>query len=122
LTAARLLAEIRDFHYFRNARQLTAYAGLNPRQYQSGSSVRRKSRLSKTGNANLRRALFMPAIVAKRCNLVIREFCKRLSDRGLSKMAVVGAAMRKLLVLSYGVIKTGMPFDPQFAQEEVIFA
>ena len=37
-------------------------------------------------------------------------------------MAVVGAAMRKLLVLSYGVIKTGMPFDPQFAQEEVIFA
>jgi len=121
LTAARLLAEIRNFHDFRNARQLTAYAGLNPRQYQSGSSVRRKSRLSKTGNASLRRALFMPAIVAKNHNPVIHDFCQRLADRGLSKMAVVGAAMRKLLVLSFGVIKTELPFDPNFAQEEVSF-
>lgn len=122
ISAARLLAEIRDFHEFRNSHQLTAYAGLNPRQYQSGSSIHRKSMLSKTGNATLRRALYMPAIVAKTHNPVIREFCQRLSERGLSKMAVVGAAMRKLLVLAYGVIKTDLLFDPHFSQKEVVNA
>ncbi len=113
--ASHLLAEIRNFHEFTNACQLTAYAGLNPRQFQSGTSIHRKSRLSKTGNAALRHALFMPAIVAKKHNPIIREFSQRLSDRGLCKMAVVGAAMRKLLVLAYGVIKTDMPFDPNYA-------
>lgn len=113
--ASHLLAEIRNFHEFTNARQLTAYAGLNPRQFQSGISIRRKSRLSKTGNAALRYALYMPAIVAKKHNPIIHEFSQRLADHGLCKMAVVGAAMRKLLVLAYGVIKTDMPFDPNFA-------
>jgi transposase len=122
VTAVRLLAEIRDFHEFKNARQLTAYAGLNPRQYQSGTSVHRKSMLSKTGNAILRRDLYMPAIVAMTHNPVIHEFCQRLSGRGLPKMAIVGAAMRKLLVLVYGVIKSDSLFDPHFVQKEVICA
>jgi len=117
ISAARLLAEVRDFHEFSNSRQLTAYAGLNPRQFQSGISVNRKSRLSKIGNANLRHTLYMPAMVAKTHNPIIRTFCQRLSDRGLCKMSVVGAAMRKLLVLAYGVIKTDMPFDPYYAQK-----
>lgn len=121
-SAVRLLAEIRDFREFSNARQLTAYAGLNPRQFQSGISVHRKSRLSKTGNATLRKALYMPAIVAKGCNPVIRDFCQRLSDRGLCKMAIVGAAMRKLLVLAYGVIKTDMSFDPHYVQNIAVYA
>jgi transposase len=122
LTASRLLAEIQDFRDFKNARQLTAYAGLNPRKYQSGSSVHRKSRLSKIGNAHLRYALYMPAIVAMKHNPIIREFSQRLSERGLAKMAVVGAAMRKLLVLAYGVIKTDTIFDPNFAQKEIVGA
>ena len=117
LTAAKLLAEIRDFHNFENARQLTAYAGLNPRQYQSGSSVHRKSRLSKTGSSSLRCTLYMPAIVAMRHNPIIHEFSQRLLDDGKPKMSVVGACMRKLLVLAYGVIKSDTPFDPLFAQE-----
>jgi transposase len=120
LTAAKLLAEVRDFLDFDNSRQLTAYAGLNPRQYQSGSSVHRKSRLSKTGNASLRRSLYMPAIVAMRHNPVIQEFAQRLLDNRKPKMAVVGACMRKLLVLAYGVIKSDTPFDPHFAQESAV--
>ena len=122
ITAVKLLAEIRDFRDFSNARQLTAYAGLNPRQFQSGISVHRKSRLSKTGNASLRKALYMPAIVAKKHNPLIHEFCLRLSDRGLCKMAVVGAAMRKLLVLAYGVVKADTPFDPYYPQKIAAFA
>lgn len=121
LTAARLLAEIHDFREFRNARQLTAYAGLNPRQYQSGSSVHRKSRLSKIGNSNLRHALYMPAIVAMQHNPIIRDFSQRLLSKGKSKITVVGASMRKMLVLVYGVIKSGLPFDPLFAQKQEIY-
>lgn len=117
ISAARLLAEIRDFREFTGSRQLTAYAGLNPRQFQSGVSVQRKSRLSKTGNATLRRALYMPAIVAKTYNPTIRAFCQHLADGGLCKMSLVGAAMRKLLVLAYGVIKSDVPFDPNYAQK-----
>ena len=70
----------------------------------------------------MRYALYLPAIVAKKHNPIVRAFCQRLMDRGLPKMAVVGAAMRKLLVLAYGVIKTDSPFDPEFTQKEVCMA
>ena len=116
ITAIRLLAEIRDFRDFDNARQLTAYAGLNPSQFQSGTSVHRKSKLSKTGSSTLRYTLYFPAIVAMTHNPVVHDLRQRLLDRGLCKMAVVGAAMHKLLLLAYGVIKSDMPFDPNFAQ------
>ncbi len=122
LTAARLLAEIPDIRAFKTAHQLTAYAGLNPRQFQSGSSIHRKSRISKTGNANLRYALYMPALVAYRCNPLIKIFCLRLLNSGKPKMVVMCAAMRKLLVLAFGVIKSDSPFDPNYAKLEVVFA
>ena len=111
-TAARLLAEVGDIRSFENARALAAYAGLTPRQFSSGTSIRKRTRLSKLGSASLRKALFFPAIVAKQHNPIIRAFCLRLLDAGKSPMVVVGAAMRKLLHLVYGVLKTGKPFDP----------
>ncbi len=122
LTAARMLAEIGDFRAFETSRQLTAYAGLNPRQYQSGSTIHRKSRISKTGNTNLRYALYMPALVAYRYNPLIKSFCKRLLENDKSKMVVICAAMRKLLVLAYGVIKSNKPFDPNYTNLEGAFA
>jgi transposase len=114
LTAAKLLGEIRNILDFQNARQLAAYAGLTPRNFLSGTSVHKKSRLSKTGNANLRHILYMPAIVAKSHNPIIRIFCDRLSQSGLKPMEVIGAAMRKLLHLVYGILKSGHPFDPNY--------
>ena len=120
LSAARLLSEVRDFLDFENPRQLTAYAGLNPRQYQSGSSVHRKSMLSKTGSATLRCSLYMPAIVAMSHNPIIREFSQRLLDNDKPKMSVVGACTRKLLVLAYGVIMSDTPFDPLFTQKHAV--
>ena len=68
----------------------------------------------KTGNANLRKALFMPALVAKKHNPIIDTFCKRLEDRGKQPKVIVGAAMRKLLHISYGVLKSGKAFDPNY--------
>jgi transposase len=114
-TAARVLAEIDAVCGAVDARQLAAYAGLTPRERTSGSSVHRPARLSKTGNSRLRRALSLPASVAMRYNPAVRALAERLRARGKPPMVIVGAAMRKLLHLIYGVLKSGKPFDPALA-------
>ncbi len=114
LTAAKLLSEIRDICEFQSARQLAAYAGLTPKAFLSGTSVHRKSRISKTGNANLRKALYMPAIAAKRWNPIIHQSCQRLAQSGLTPQELVCAAMRKLLHQAYGVLKSRRPFNPNY--------
>lgn len=119
-TAAALLAEVPNFSQYRSARQVAAFAGLVPRERQSGSSVRGRVRLSKIGNARLRRALYFPAITALRCSPFFQEWAQGLRDRGKSKMSIIGAAMRKLIHLAYGVLKTGQPFDPGWARKEII--
>lgn len=113
-TVAWLLSEVQMKQY-RSARQLAAHAGLTPRHKESGTSVRGRTNLSKSGNARLRRALYMPAIVAKRYNPVIKSFCDRLIKRGKCPMEVIGAAMRKLLHIAYGVLKSGKVFNPSLA-------
>jgi transposase len=116
-TAAALLAEVPDMTQYRSARQVAAFAGLVPRERQSGSSVRGRVRLSKIGNARLRKALYFPAITALRCSEFFKAWAKGLRERGKCKMSVIGAAMRKLIHLAYGVLKTGKPFDPQWVSE-----
>jgi transposase len=115
-TAAVLLAEAPDISQYRSARQVAAFAGLVPRERQSGSSVRGRVRLSKIGNARLRKALYFPAATALRCSPFFQQWAEGLRHRGKSKMAVIGAAMRKLVHLAYGVLKTGKPFDPEWAK------
>ena len=115
-TAALLLSEIRDITQYRSARQVAAYAGLVPRERQSGSSVRGRTRLSKIGNARLRRALYFPAVTALRCSPFFQQWADGLLKRGKSKMSVICAVMRKLVPLAYGVLKTGKPFDPEWAK------
>lgn len=117
LTASRLLAEIGDISVFQGAPQLAAYAGLNPKGFHSGSSVHKKTRISKQGRAQLRSCLYMPAIVAMSHNPIIQAHSARLASRQLAKMAIVAAAMRKLLHLAYGVLKHQMPFDPNFGTQ-----
>jgi len=117
LTAARLLAEMGDIACFEDAPQLAAYAGLNPKGFRSGSSVHKKTRISKEGRALLRHILYMPAIVACKHNPIIRAFCDRLTLRGLPKMAIVAAAMRKLLHLVFGILKHMQPFDPNYLMQ-----
>ena len=118
LTAAKILGEVRDVCEFDSARQLAAYAGVTPRNFLSGTSVHKKSRISKMGNSQLRKALYMPAIVAQTHNPIIRIFCQRLLKSGLRPMEVIGAVMHKLLHLIYGILKSGKPFDPDFLQKQ----
>jgi transposase len=110
-TAAKLLAEIEGISQYTSARQVAAYAGLTPKNIRSGT-LRGRTRLSKTGNSRVRKALFLPAMVAKRYNPIVSAFCDRLAQRGKTKMQIVGAAMRKLVHIAFGVLKTGKMFDP----------
>ncbi|MGC9161915.1 MAG: IS110 family transposase, partial [Acidithiobacillus sp.] len=73
-----------------------------------------KTPIAKTGNALLRKVLFFPAVVAKKYNPLIAAFCNRLLLNGKRPMQAVVAAMRKLLHLAFGVLKSGKPFDPEF--------
>jgi transposase len=114
--AAVVLAELPGPDVLRSSTEVVAYAGLNPRQYRSGTSVDRVTRISKVGNAILRAALYMPALSAMRYNPAIVALVARLKCRGrLTPKQIVIAAMRKLLVLCFGVLKTGKPFDSAIA-------
>lgn len=101
---------------FATAEQLAAYLGLVPVQWESGSSVRGRPRLSKAGPSHLRKLLYMPAVVARQWNPHIKAFSDRLIAKGKTKMAVIGACMRKLAHLCFGVVHTGRPYDPNYAK------
>jgi transposase len=98
---------------FNSAAQAAAFTGLVPVHHQSGESVRSPSRLSKNGDAGLRRLLYMAAVVAIRHNPDVRALYQRLRASGKSKMSALGAAMRKLVHICYGVLKHQRPYQPQ---------
>ena len=111
-TANSILSEMPNISEFKTAREVAAFAGLSPLTVQSGSSVRGRGALCKTGSARIRRALYFPALTAQRFNPVLKAFAARLSAAGKHKMVIIGAVMRKLLVLAWGVVKSGVTFDP----------
>jgi len=113
-TAFRMLALLRS-RAFTRASQAAAFVGLNPVEHQSGTSVHQRPRLSKTGNPRLRAALYMAAVVAIRHNPDIRAQYQRLLARGKSKMSAIGAAMRKLVHICFGVLKHQTPYQPMCA-------
>ena len=112
VAATAILAELPDPARFATAQRAAAYAGLAPREYRSGTSVKKRTRLSKAGNARLRKALDLPALTATRFNPLVAAFYDRLVAAGKPKMAAVGACLRKLLMIAYGVLKSRPPFDP----------
>ena len=103
-------------HDFGSAEQLAAYLGLVPVERQSGSSVLGRARLSKAGPARIRAVLYMAAVVATRCNPHVKAVYERLLERGKSKMSALGAAMRKLVHLCFGVLKTRQPYQANYAK------
>jgi transposase len=110
-SALQLLGELVLLSPDFNVRQWVAYAGLDPRQYTSGKSVEKKVRISKVGNRHLRRALYMPVLVAVRHNPQFRAYYRHLLAQGKVKMVALVAAMRKLLHGIYGVFQSLQPFD-----------
>ena len=114
-SAVHTLAELTLLPAGMDVRQWVAYAGLDPREYTSGTSVHKKVRISKAGNKHLRRALYMPALVASVREPHLRAFYEHLLARGKTKMQALVAVMRKLLHAIYGMFK----HDQLFAGEKV---
>lgn len=112
-TAAVLIAELFDKPYA-SARHAAAFAGLVPRIVESGT-LRGRSRLSKIGPGRLRKALYLPAVAALRCNPTIGAVRTRLQAAGKPPMVIIGAAMRKLIHLAFGVLKSGKAYQPTCA-------
>ena len=114
--AALLLTEMPEAGVLRRSGELVAYAGLNPSHHRSGSSIDRPTRISKIGNATLRSSLYMPALSAMRFNPAVAALVSRLKNAGrLKPKQIVVAAMRKLLVICFGVLKSGKLFDSAIA-------
>lgn len=110
-TIAMVLAFSLHHERFANARQVAAYAGLDPRQHESGSSVRGKPRLSKVGHGFIRKALYMPAVSSLHKTQWGQRFKARLAAASKPNMLIIGAMMRKILHVAFGVLKSGKPFD-----------
>ena len=111
-TIAILLAYYADLERFDNARQAAAFAGVDPRQHESGTSVNLKPRMSKIGHAFLRKSLYMPAIVALYRTAWGKHFRERLAAAGKPPKLIIGAMMRKLIHVAFGVLKSKKLFDP----------
>ena len=113
-TIAAILAELHMFERCDRVEKVVAFIGLAPRQFISGSSIKGKPRLSKIGNARLRKALFMPALVSIQYNPIIQTFYHRLKENGKNGKVIVCAIMRKLVHLIFGILKSGKPFDAYY--------
>lgn len=117
--AAQFLAYIGDARRFRNAKALAAFIGVTPKQRLSGTSVKGRTRISRAGHTAARKALYMPGLVAKRHNPVIAAMARRLEARGLAPKAIVGASMRRLVHMIYGVLKSGTHFNADIPMREL---
>lgn len=110
--ADTLLTVLAEQDRFENQRQFTAYLGLDPKQFKSGTSVKGRERISKVGSSRLRTALYMPAMHAYRSR-TFATFVSRLQANGKRPKQIIVALMRKLAVIAYNLIKTGKDFEPQ---------
>lgn len=113
-SVAHLLIALSQHHGFSHAKQVVAFAGLAPSLRQSGQWSG-NTHIAKNGDALLRKALYMPALCALRFNPSIRVFCQRLKANGKNGKAIACAAMRKLIHIAFGILKSGRPFDPNYA-------
>lgn len=104
-TAIAVIASMPDINMLKDAREFAAFAGLTPRDYQSGSSVRKRSRISKMGCFRLRKALYFPAMSAMPHNPLMKVFAEKLRSKGKNGKVIVVAIMRKLSHIIFGIIK-----------------
>ena len=112
---SRQMLMVLGSHQFASASQCAAYLGLVPVQKESGSSLKGRPQLAKNGSPKIRAKLYMATVTATRYNPDIKAQYERLTGKGKSNMSALGAAMRKLVQICYGVIKHQQPYQPQVA-------
>ena len=121
VTVAKVLGYLGDVRRFDSAKALSAFLGVTPKRKESGSSLKGRSSFSRAGHMAMRKALYMPALVALRYNPLVKICGERMKLTGLAPKAVVGACMHKLAMLIYGVLRSGQPFDVDFEKKKLAF-
>lgn len=111
VTATRLVAEFLVLDPAMTSKQISAWAGLDPRPRESGTSVRGKRNISKRGNARVRHALYMPAVSVTRRTNPFSDYYARVADRSSAKMIALVATMRKMLIVSWALFRSEGSYD-----------
>jgi transposase len=111
VSAMQLLAELSTLPSDLTVREWVAHSGLDPAHEISGSSVRKASRISHAGNRHLRRALYMPSLVASRCDPHAKAFFENLLARNKARLQALIAVARKLLHAIYGIFRSGLRYE-----------
>lgn len=111
--SANLVLSKIDFRRFRSGRQIAAFTGVTPSLCESGTSIRKRERISRVGDSNLRKALYWPAVTAIRCNPMFKAFAQRLRENGKPEKVIICAVMRKLVILMHALVIKGESFDSQ---------
>lgn len=112
ISAIGILAELTVLPEDMTDRQWVAHAGLDPRRIESGTSVRKKVRISKAGNKYLRATLYLPAVTAARHDPQVAAYAHHLASRGKTAKQIHVAVMRKLLHAIHGMFRNDAPFNP----------
>ena len=120
-TTSRVMAYVGDIRRFKSAKALAAFIGVTPRLKESGTSVKGRTTMSRTGHKTARQALYMPGIVAMKYNPTIKAMRERLLATGMATKAIVGASMRKLVHQIYAIVRSGKPFDPSMGIAQLDF-
>jgi transposase len=118
LTAAIVLGETNGFELIRSKKQLTSYAGLDIKEKQSGTSVKGKPRISKKGNRNLRKAMYLPSLSAVKHDENFKNMYARLVSKHGMKMKGLVAVQRKLLELTYTLYKNKTSYDKSYESKK----
>lgn len=118
--SAMIIAVFNGFENFTNAKQACSFAGIAPAPYESGTSIKGRGSISKRGNPFARQILFMAALSATLHNPLIKQQYTRLLLNGKSKMVAMIAAANKLLRQAFGVLKSGQPFNADYARSYTI--
>ncbi len=118
ITAATVIAETNGFALFTSKSQVVSYAGYDVVRCQSGESIDKPGKISKKGNGHIRRALYFPALCAKKKEGVFKNLYDRVFDKTKIKMKGYVAVQRKLLVMIYTLYKNNCPFDPNYNKIE----
>lgn len=114
IVATVILSELGDLRRFKSGRQLTAFAGLSPRRYESGTSVHRRTRMCKKGSPRVRQMLYLSAMAAIKKESDLQQCYLRLVAAGKEKMSALGAVMRKMLVLMRSMLISGKPYQRHY--------
>jgi len=111
-TALLLIVLSGGFTKFAGCRQLCSYVGLSPRIFESGSSVKGRSKITKMGMSRIRAMLYLCAWSAKKCNQTCKELYDRLVAKGKSKRLALIAVANKLLKQAFAIATQDTIYEP----------